>query len=358
MAHWTTSVRYALLILLIGTASAAAEPYLAVRSGLACHACHASPVGGGLRTPFGNAYAQSTLPARPSTNDGLWTGTFAKRFGAGADARWSARQFENDDRDDNLEFETDRVTLYGLVTPVDHVTLYLDQQVAPGSSSNREAWFKLDHKSFYLRGGKLFLPYGWRLEDDTALVREATGINFATPDEGVEFGYLSDHLTAQLAITNGNGGGPEMDDDKQGTLRIAYLRGPAQFGVSGSYNDTDSGERAMGGVFAGLRTGPVAWLAEWDRISDDDVPGGADADQHVALFEANVAFLPGHNLKLTAEGQWFDDDEEDRFRYSAVWEYTPLAFTQFRLGVRARDSDDPRASLNNEEYFLQAHLFF
>lgn len=351
-------MRYALLILLIGTASAAAEPYLAVRTGLACHICHANPVGGGLRTPFGNAYAQSTLPARPLIDNGLWTGSIAGRFGIGGDARWSARHFENEDRDDSLEFETDRVTLYGLVKPVEHVTLYLDQQVAPGSSTSREVWFKLDYQSFYLRGGKLFLPYGWRLEDDTALVREATGINFATADEGVEVGYLSAHLTAQLAVTNGNGGGPEIDDGKQGTLRIAYLPGPAQLGLSGSYNDTDAGDRAMGGVFAGLRTGPIAWLAEWDRISDDDVPGDGDADQHVALLEANIAFLPGHNLKLTVEGQWFDGDEDDRFRYSGVWEYTPMSFTQFRLGIRARDSDDPREVLNNEEYFLQAHLFF
>ena len=149
-------MRYALLILLIGTASAAAEPYLAVRTGLACHICHANPVGGGLRTPFGNAYAQSTLPARPLIDNGMWTGTIAGRFGIGGDARWSARHFENEDRDDSLEFETDRVTLYGLVKPVEHVTLYLDQQVAPGSSTSREVWFKLDYQSFYLRGGKQF----------------------------------------------------------------------------------------------------------------------------------------------------------------------------------------------------------
>ena len=209
-----------------------------------------------------------------------------------------------------------------------------------------------------MKGGKLFLPFGWRLEDDTALVREATAINFATADEGVELGYLTDAWTAQLSVTNGNGGGSEIDDGKQGTLRVAHIRGAFQLGVSASYNDTDNGDRFMVGLFAGARTGPIAWLAEWDRISDDDLPPGQDQDQHVALLEANVEFLKGHNLKLTAEGQWFDSDADDRFRYSGVWEYAPVAFTQLRIGVRVRDSDDPQEIFNNEEYFGQFHFYF
>jgi hypothetical protein len=64
--------------------------------------------------------------------------------------------------------------------------------------------------------------HGWRLEDDTAFVRQVTGISFATPDKGVELGYESEAWTAQLSVTNGTAGGPEQDSGKQVSLRAVF----------------------------------------------------------------------------------------------------------------------------------------
>ncbi|MGE3460746.1 MAG: hypothetical protein AB7I04_02485 [Pseudomonadales bacterium] len=335
----------------------AAEPYLAVREGLTCSGCHVSPTGGGLRNAYGNLYAQQQLPMVAAGGEDLWTGSLLDRFGVGANGRVSGSYAEQSDVDDNLDFQVDRVTVYGSAALNDHVLLYVDQQLAPGGSANREAWIRLSWNDLYLRAGRFFLPYGWRLEDNGALVRRETGVSMDQGDNGVALGWITPRFEAELAVTNGNGGGSEVDDGKLVTGRFAWLAGPLQLGVSGADNDTDTVERTMFGVFGGLRTGPLTWLAEYDRIEDsDDLLG--DVESGVGLFEVNWLIARGNNLKATVEVQHFEDDLDDRFRYSLVYELFPWPFTQVRAGVRVRDSDDPDPRLNTEEGFVQLHAFF
>ena len=334
-----------------------AEPYLAVRSGMNCGACHTNSSGGGQRTAFGNLYLQNELAARPADDAQAWSGTVLERFSIGADSRFSARQFEIDDRDDNLEFGVDRVSLYLGANLNDTVSFYLDQQVAPGASLNREAWAKLTGNSWYLKAGRMFLPLGWRLEDDSAFVREVTGINRTRGDDGLEIGYESDTFTFQLAATNGNGGAGENDDGKLFTVRAEFIQSGWRAGLSGAHNSTDFAERSIYGAFAGLKTGRIVWLAEYDYI-EDKADGLAEVDQGVALLEANIQLRKGHNLKITGEAHTFDDSTEDRHRASLVYEYFPWAFTQLRIGLRSRDSDASEAALNGEEAFVQLHVLF
>lgn len=353
-----------LLLIAILAPVAAAEPYFAARTGHSCATCHTNPSGGGMRNEFGNTWAQTELPAQAfdASSSPLWRGTAFDRFAVGGNARASGRQFEFEDRDDNLNFDVERVTLYLSVEVNKHVRLYVDEQVAPGGSSNREAWGQVSLGNWYVKAGKLFLPFGWRLEDDTAFIRQVSGINFASGDNGVELGFNSKHWEFQLAATNGTAGTAEVDDGKQFSFVGAYLHNRWRIGVSANSNNTDNGERTMYGVFGGLRTGPVSWLAEYDVIEDEDLGPLLDSEQAVALVEANIHFLRGHNLKLSAEANTFEDDNndplEDRFRYSAVWEYFPWAFTQLRIGARTSDSDDDEAALNGDEVFVQAHIFF
>ena len=52
----------AMTVLLLAAAhSASAEPYLAVQKGMHCSSCHSHPAGGGIRSTYGNVFAQSEL---------------------------------------------------------------------------------------------------------------------------------------------------------------------------------------------------------------------------------------------------------------------------------------------------------
>lgn len=348
-----------LAILLMVLSNAHAEPYLAVRTNQPCATCHVNVTGGGLRTQYGSIYAQTTLPAIPAKDptDSI-TSLFDNRLLFGTDARFSFQYDDYDDRDDVSRFETDQVTLYLAATVNEYLKLYVDQQVAPGGSLNLESFVLFTWEDWTAKAGKFFLPYGWRLQDDEAFIRQTTGINFDNPDNGVEVGYQHGPWDWQLAITNGSAGAAETNDGKQGTFRGEYIGNFWRLGVSGSYNNTDFIDRSMYGVFSGIQTGKVSWLLEWDRIEDNQKHGD-DVETDLAYLEADYEFLRGQNLKITLEGLKPDSsDKENIYRGSVVWEYFPITFTQLRAGYRKYHSDDNTATNNHKEMFVQLHLYF
>lgn len=351
------------LLLLGGTA--AAEPYLAVRQGLSCSGCHVNPTGGGLRNAAGNAFAQNELAARRiDTGETQWVGELNRFVAFGGDFRGSATYTDlPDGEDQDLAFAVDEVRAYLDVRVIpDRLSVYFDQRLAPGGSLNREAyglfWFD-ESKRYYVKAGQMYLPFGLRLEDDTAFVRQASGIGFDTPDNGVELGLESGAWNAQLAVSNGTAGGAENNSGKQFSLRGEHVRPAWRLGASYNFNDAGDTERHMAGLHAGLRTGPVAWLAEVDFIEDRGLPGG-DASRLAGLVEGNWMPRRGHNIKLTLESLEpdtdVDDDEQDR--YSLVYEYMPFQFMQLRGGVRVYDSASGIDAQNRRFGFIELHGFF
>jgi hypothetical protein len=351
--------------LLLAASQAFAEPYIAVRTGLKCMQCHVNPTGGGQRNAYGNAYAQTTLAGRfITTGDApeYWTGEINRWLAAGGDFRGSARGTSLPGAEDPpSEFAVNEVLAYLEMRLIpDVLSFNVDELIGPRGVSNRQTYalFRPRDSSVYVKAGRFFLPYGLRIEDDDAFIRQITGVNFANPDTGLEVGIDLGRWSTRFAVTNGTAGGPEVDDGKQFTAIASYVAPRWRLGASLSHDDADIGERQMAGVFAGFVTGPIAWLAEVDRIRDDSLPDGR-RNLTAALLEANLALGNGHNLKLTHEFLDPDDPlQDDRTRSSLVWEYFPFQFVRGRLGFRYYDGTEGVPLQNRDEWFAQLHVYF
>lgn len=339
-----------------------AEPYFAVAKGLQCSACHSHPAGGGLRSAYGNAFAQTELPAQTAGDADIWTGRMSQWLSVGANLRSEYRFVDTPDQPDRSEFDISRATFYLQADPLPgRLSVYIDQQLAPGGSLNREAYIRLRESSgrWQLVAGQFFLPYGLRLQDDSAFVRQFTGVNFNNPDRGVQLIFEGGPWSTLLSITNGSGGGSETDTGKQASFVANYVAPIARVGLSFNVNDSDAGDRQMSNIFGGLRTGPIAWLAEVDWIRDDR-PAGTTQDSLVGLVEANWRFRQGHNLKFSYDYHDPDTDisEDHEVRYSIVWEYSPFRFFQGRAGVRSYDGVPQVNAKNRDELFVELHGYF
>ena len=124
-------------------------------------------------------------------------------------------------------------------------------------------------------------------------------------------------------MTNGTAGGSSTPDGKQYSLRAEHVQYRWRVGASFNFNDSTGESRQMQGLFAGLRTGPIAWLAEADYITDDNF--GPRRKQAIGLIEANWTIAKGHNLKITSE--YFDPDRDRCPRLSGPLEH--------RVGIHA-----------------------
>jgi hypothetical protein len=361
------SLRYLLAGLTVFAAQAAfAEPYLAVQSGLKCAQCHVNPTGGGLRTVFGNMWAQTQLAEKKiGPAEDVWTGQVGKFLSVGGNVRanYSFNRVPNQQRSNGFDLQEARLYLDMALVP-NRLSVYLDERMAPGNADNLEANVRLWLKpgSLYVKAGQFYLPFGWRLEDDNAYVRQLSGVSMQTPDRGLEIGFEQGMFNGQMSVSNGTAGGPETDDGKQVTARFEYVPGaPWRVGVSVMHNNVPAsvGNRTGYGGFAGYRWGKFSFLGEIDFIDDKGI-GANGREQVVSFAEANFRMRQGHNLKLSYE--WLDPDrdvsEDGQTRTSLLYEWSPMEFVQARFGFRYFHGIPQNDFQNRRELFVQLHGYF
>lgn len=356
-----------LATLLIGLAAtllcglAGAEPYLAVSQGSKCAACHVNPTGGGLRNAFGAAFSQHHMAAaRLPAALPAWYGSLFEGLRVGTDLRASASRTRVPTLAEQSAQGLDEWRVYVDAQLIgDYLGVYLDEHVRPGKAVRQEAYVRLTtaDQRWYAKAGQFYLPFGWRLQDNTAFVRSLSGINMASPDKGVEFGFEADGWSVQIASSNGPGNvGPISGSQLTG--QAVWVKPDWRVGLAFARTRSSAGNRTATGLFGGLRTGPLAWLGEIDLVGDGGFPQGRRR-LLAALGEVNWALRQGHNLKFSAE--LLDPDRavanDHKVRHSLLYELTPIPFVQLRAGYR-RFGGIPQNNFDNRRtLFVELHAF-
>lgn len=343
--------------------ASASEPYLSIRTGMACSSCHVNRTGGGMRTDFGVVYAQTRLPARivgAVGSEGSFLSPRVGEIALGVDLRTrvSRRLSGGEPR---TPFDVNDGNLYIAARAVpERLTIYADEEVSSGGMRTREFFALVEGipGGGYVKAGRFFPPFGVRLVDDDEFIRQRTGFNFANPDIGFEVGFEPGPFSVAVAVTNGSQGGEENDDDKQVSGIASLVTSRLRLGVTGSRNDASAGRREIVGAFGGVRLGSATVLGEIDLI-DDDPPPGRRGDQLVGFIEADLLVARGLNVKATYGFLDPDRDigENARVRSRFGVEYFAAQFLQASFFYTLLD-DIPQSRTDRDEVSLELHAFF
>lgn len=366
---------------LLGLA-ALAEPHLAVREGFLCSQCHVNRAGGGKRNAFGANYSQVALPAwRPGSSTsriGIVNPALGDVVSVGADVRVQhvtvqtvRTQFEGKwlEAPGGNTLRVPQANLYGeLMLVRDHFSIYLDEKIGPEGASAREVMVILYGLPYggYAKAGRIVLPFGLRLADDEAFIRQATGFNFGNQDLGVEIGAEPGPTFITASLSNGTLGGTDTNERKQLSFMGGVRSRWGRLGASYSWNDATTPDgmvvRQVGGGFGALNFGRFSLLSEADLIVDTERPkGGARTQlfQFAAHAEADLLIIKG--VAVRAAFGFHDPDlsvkNDHRTRLAMTVEVFPLPFLRVTATYILREDIPQRVEGRGDVFLVQLHGF-
>ena len=340
---------------LLETSAAFAEPYTAVRTGLKCSQCHVNRTGGGKRTEFGLIYAQTQLfmhRVKLRGESSFFDGKLSNAISIGGSLRAGyAKSFaiegqggERLEGSDNFVLSQATVYLQADLIP-DVLSFYVDQIVAP-DSRNRELFglFEGLPLNSYVKVGRMLLPFGFRLLDDEAFIRNRTGYTYERHAVGAEVGLEPGSLSLIANLT-----------DDQLSFRGSTVHRKFRVGASYGRNRAEGGD-SVWGVFVGFNFGRFTLLGEGNFISAGEV------DRFAALAEMDFLVRRGLNLKLTYE--FFDrnrdvsNDRDAQDRITIGLEPFVTQFVQVRVFYQINRFIPQNLTENQNRLTVQFHTFF
>jgi hypothetical protein len=375
-------------------AAASAEPYIAVREGYKCSACHENMTGGGMRTSFVSAHARDILHypdwfARLTRPADAFSGDVNQYLSLGSDLRTSLSFIMQDKGSDGtvknntafrgrleqVDVSVNEAVGYVAVNLIpDLLTAYLDERFAP-SVDTREAWGMMTLPyAIYLKAGKMFLPYGLQIQDDTAFIRggrngsATTGFSFNVSQPAFEAGWEPGPFSIATAVSQGISGDRDVQFTGTAYAMLPDLPVIRSFlaGLSGSY-DGGSTQTSLVGPFTGFNFYRFTALGEVDFRHDSFVDSSTGVRHNPGTFMAYAEgdYLAFDWLNIKAQFDYADWDgtlprqgHDAENRVSVGLEPFLARFVQVRAFYRCSNGIETNPSHNQDLWYLELHLFF
>ena len=336
MSRFVSSCLAGPVLLALSAPPVLAEPYIASREGYKCSACHVNQIGGGKRTDFGALFTQtdvSPLMAEATERAMDFSPLLGTGLSLGADFEVAHQtqlavdeELAGEDgvaryeQETQNSFDVRRGNLYleAQLVP-EQVTLYLDEIVTPTGAASREAFVMVRSAptGAYFKAGRMLLPYGIRLVDDEAFIRQVTGFNFDNQDLGVQLGFEPGRLALVAGVSNGTQGGRDDNNSKQVASSGSLYFETSMVGGSFSWNKSRGIKRLLFGPFGSVKLGPLTLMGEVDWVRET---GAGDQDQLI-LF-SSLEYWCRQSVNVRVAFDYLDPydhvEEDERSRLSVA----------------------------------------
>jgi hypothetical protein len=344
---------------------------------LSCSACHLNPTGGMVRNRTGLYYGTHTLNMVKVPQDFVPIAGKLSDLGEtvmlGGDFR-TLHLFTNQSGRTESYYFPMQADLYVGVRLMKYLSLQMQTGMERGGNTAVREYSALVHGlpyNLYAKAGRFIPPYGLRLEDHTAYIRNATGLDQSDPDSyygGLEFGIEPLVVYAQAAyFYEDSPPRARTGNIKKGFSAMAGWRGLwLQLGgslmkVQNYEVDTvapSTTDREMYGASGSLRFRNISYVFELDRIEDKTDTSGSIStlEKRVGFNELDYLIIEGLNLKLRYET--IDPDpgkggDKTRRRTAAV-DIRPYPFMDASFQYRRTEAPGEKF----KDYLAMMHFWF
>ncbi len=390
----TTPVRWKVLwlaLVIVGAAAlASAEPMFLAKQYTRCTACHYSPSGGGLLTPYGRLLSHRELSttggngaAPPDGDEDDPHGEQAFLYGALGDALGPVHLglemrpshlrvgFPGGHQDQNLLMNLDLIgaaqkngwTVYGTVGREPPNSAIRNGRIQPDAQLvSYEHWVGYQRdEGFGIRAGRLMPAYGIRFADHTALTR--TNLDFDRNDQvyGVEVSDAMGPSLLQVTVSPGKAEAILHDTGHRGfsttgrwQLDVTPRSAVVASAVYRHSTDLDPRSGAIGGAFGFAPTPRISVWTEVDANLQTKARGG---HSWVAVNETSFEAYRGLWLKFSPQLKTSGGVPGFSELRRLLFEADLLPRTHWNVGVSYYHDHNHTFDVDTSTVLAQLHLY-
>jgi hypothetical protein len=384
----TTTVRWkvlGLVLVILGAAvSASAEPMFLAKQYTRCTACHYSPTGGGLLTPYGRLLSHRELsttggggaaaPAAgeevdPHGEQAFLYGALGNALGPvnlGLELRPSHLRvsFPGGRQDQNLLMNLD---LIGAVQR-NGWTAYATAGREPAAHGEDTRFISYEHwvayqrdDGFGIRGGRFLPAYGIRFADHTAFTRAYEDFDHADQVYGVEVSDTMGPSLLQVTLGAGKAESFRLDDGHQafsltGRWQLDLTPRTALIG-SAAYRHASDLDPKSGLVGAAFGFAPTSRLSIWTQVDASLQTQARGGHSWIAVNETSFEAYRGLWLKFSPQLKTSGGVPGFSELRRLVFEADLLPRTHWNVGVSYYHDHNHTFEVTTSTLLAQLHLY-